>query len=260
MPKGDMKLTSKIQIDLRGKILGGKDVLTCVPLLPRNRKEMMEILPEIVREKPDILEWRVDFYEEADNPVEIGDVLQEMAIFRKEIPLIFTFRHVREGGAKSFSSQARLSTIQAAVESGEVDLVDIELDNDPVFLQRIKSMMKKRHIPLILSFHDFHKTPDEERILEKFKEERRMGADVLKIAVMPNSFEDVLMLMKATLNARKELPDQPMIAISMGKWGKISRMISGLYGSDMTFVQGNEASAPGQIPLKIFKEVQNYID
>ena len=72
---------------------------------------------------------------------------------------------------------------------------------------------------------------------------------------MPKDVLDVLTLMKATYRARTEAVDLPMITMSMGDVGKISRVIGDLYGSDMSFVVGKAASAPGQIPVAIVNEL-----
>ena len=36
----------------------------CTPLVGKDRKELLTELAEILLKKPDIIEWRLDFYEE----------------------------------------------------------------------------------------------------------------------------------------------------------------------------------------------------
>ena len=74
-----------------------------------------------------------------------------------------------------------------------------------------------------------------------------MGADIAKIAVMPKDYHDVLTLLAVTNTARNGQVGIPMITISMGEAGKISRLAGGLFGSDITFAAGRESSAPGQM-------------
>ena len=76
-----------------------------------------------------------------------------------------------------------------------------------------------------------------------------MGADVAKIAVMPQSREDVMTLMEATMEADHSL-DIPVVTMSMGRLGVLSRLAGTLTGSAMTFASVGEASAPGQIPIE----------
>ncbi len=80
-----------------------------------------------------------------------------------------------------------------------------------------------------------------------------LGADLPKLAVMPNSPRDVLRLMDATLLAYERLG--PVVTMSMGPLGQLSRVAGGLTGSCMTFGAGTEASAPGQLPAERLCEI-----
>ena len=75
------------------------------------------------------------------------------------------------------------------------------------------------------------------------------GADIAKVAVMPKNHNDVLTLLRASWAARKETVDCPIVTMSMGEEGVVSRLAGGLYGSDITFAVGMGISAPGQIPI-----------
>lgn len=66
---------------------------------------------------------------------------------------------------------------------------------------------------------------------------------------MPKGYQDVLTLLGATLKARSQALDIPLITISMAQEGLVSRMAGGLFGSDITFALGQASSAPGQIPI-----------
>jgi 3-dehydroquinate dehydratase-1 len=75
-----------------------------------------------------------------------------------------------------------------------------------------------------------------------------LGADVAKIAVMPQRAEDVLALLDATLRAARELPI-PVAGMSMGGLGAASRLCGGVFGSALTFAVAGAPSAPGQMPV-----------
>ncbi|KZU91305.1 3-dehydroquinate dehydratase I [Lactiplantibacillus plantarum] len=66
---------------------------------------------------------------------------------------------------------------------------------------------------------------------------------------MPQSVEDVLTLLTATNIARQTLP-QPVITMSMGDLGKVSRLAGEVFGSCLSFATVGAASAPGQIALE----------
>jgi 3-dehydroquinate dehydratase-1 len=78
---------------------------------------------------------------------------------------------------------------------------------------------------------------------------QQAGADVAKLAVMPRSADDVLRLMRLTAEARAKFPALPLSIMAMGALGSITRVAGFLYGSDMAFAVGKQASAPGQIPI-----------
>jgi len=250
-----MKLESKVKVTVKGKVFGGPRGLACIPMVPATREAFTAEIRAVAAMNPDIIEWRVDYYEEAGDAAAVASALTEAADCLKNIPLIFTFRHVCEGGAKEYPQEVRLATIKAALETGFADLIDIEACNEKSFIDAVKALTVANGARLILSSHNFKATPSEDAIYAKLVEEKLLGADIPKLAVMPQSFDDVLTLMRATYRARMEAVDLPMITMSMGETGKISRVIGDLYGSDMSFVVGQKGSAPGQIPVDTVKKL-----
>ncbi len=86
---------------------------------------------------------------------------------------------------------------------------------------------------VIMSNHDFHKTPAAEEIVQRVRVKcRNPGADIPKIAVMPQTKADVLTLLTATRrNAGARYADRPIITMSMSKTGVISRLAGEVFGS-----------------------------
>jgi 3-dehydroquinate dehydratase-1 len=101
---------------------------------------------------------------------------------------------------------------------------------------------------VILSYHNFDYTPSEQTLVERFLEAERLVGDVAKVAVMPRDRMDVLTLLAATAQADAKA-HIPLISMSTGPLGSVSRMIGGLFGSSLSFAVGESASAPGQIPI-----------
>ena len=82
------------------------------------------------------------------------------------------------------------------------------------------------------------------------------GADIPKLAVMPQSDRDVINLMTATLNAREIFGgDIPVITMSMAKAGVISRIGAPVTGSAVTFGCIGKESAPGQVEVSRLKDI-----
>jgi 3-dehydroquinate dehydratase I len=80
------------------------------------------------------------------------------------------------------------------------------------------------------------------------------GADVAKVAVMPQGLEDVLTVLQATLDGQKKIR-LPIISMSMGAYGSLSRLFGWVFGSSVSFAVGQKASAPGQVPIEDLKVV-----
>jgi 3-dehydroquinate dehydratase-1 len=109
---------------------------------------------------------------------------------------------------------------------------------------------RQHGVRVILAFHDFQGTPTNEAMLTMIASMRAKGADIAKIAVMPKTPGDALRLLDVTAEARRMFPALPLALMSMGALGSITRVAGFLYGSDMAFAVGKQASAPGQIPIQ----------
>ena len=103
--------------------------------------------------------------------------------------------------------------------------------------------------------HDFDKTPDKEEIISRLKKMQTLNADICKIAVMPNSSQDVVVLLDATATMQTEFADRPIVTMSMGGLGVVSRLAGETFGSAMTFGAAKKASAPGQVPIAELRSV-----
>ena len=100
-----------------------------------------------------------------------------------------------------------------------------------------------------MSYHNFQMTPDGATLDRKFAAAKAFDADVGKVAVMPTNERDVLELLAATSRAREAL-DIPLMSMSMGGVGSLSRIMGWVYGSAATFAVGKSSSAPGQIAIE----------
>lgn len=243
-----MKPCVEKPIDVRGREFGGAKPLFCVPLVAGEPDELAA-QAEIARGlQPDLVEWRADFSKDW-TPSGLVSAVKILRGVLPEEPVIFTLRAKGEGGAQDMPQPGRRASIEAVLRSKNVDIIDLELANEPEFLQPLMGLAQGQGIRVILAFHDFQGTPTNEALLAKIIAMHANGADIAKIAVMPRCPEDVLRMLQVTLEARKMFPALPLALMSMGALGSITRVAGFLYGSDMAFAVGKEASAPGQIPI-----------
>lgn len=139
-----------------------------------------------------------------------------------------------------------------------VDLIDYELQYADAELPYLREVSRKYGVSMIISYHNFQATLRREEIIEKLLKAESLGADIAKVAVMPQTAEDVLVLLQATQDARTQVRI-PVITMSMGGLGSITRMIGWVFGSAVTFAVGENGSAPGQIPIEELKTVLHIV-
>ena len=235
-------------ISVKGRVLGGPVPLLCVPLVGRSREDILAEVRELGSADPDVIELRADAWDCVEDGEKSTSLLREVRDLVKNMPIILTCRAHWEGGLKEVAEDAKDALYETAIKERLVDFVDKELCYGGPKLNRWKALASSRGVSLILSYHNFDRTPSKEFIYSQLVQQIRYGADVAKAALMPRSEEDVLSLLAATLAVRRDFPDTPMITMSMGPLGMHSRVVGGLYGSDLTFAVGSAASAPGQLP------------
>lgn len=243
------RLESQIKVIVRKRVIGGQKPLVCVPLLALQTSVLLEQAETLMPSAPDLVEWRLDAYGSLADTSECLHTLERLRSIIGEVPLILTCRAAGEGGLQAVPAQLRRSLLQAAMHSGLIDLVDIELGSPRDFMAAIQTTAARCGVRQILSYHDFDATPGQASIVDKLMQAQALGADIAKVAVMPNAYQDVLTLLGAVYQARTSGLKIPMAAISMGVRGVVTRIAGALFGSDITFAAGMVPSAPGQIPI-----------
>ena len=237
-------------IELEGRVAGSRFPAICAPLVGRTPERLLAEAAVVVAKRPDILEWRVDFFEGIGDAASVVDVLARIKQAASGIPILFTRRSSREGGERIALSEAQVIALYRAVcATGHIDLVDFEMENLAADVNEVRNISRELGIKLILSFHDFQGTPAPQVLEQRFEQAARLGADIAKVAVMPHSMEDVLALLAATLHSSSKL-DIPLISMSMGRLGAVTRICGWAFGSAMTFAVGEASSAPGQMAIE----------
>lgn len=239
---------------IKGKIIGKGKPLVCVPVMESSKEEILRETRRLEEAHTEMIEWRVDAFENVESPNAIREILNEMKHIIKESILVYTFRSKNQGGCKALSAADIYDIHQVAAESDVVDFIDVEYfeAKNP---QKEIAMLQEMGVYVIASHHDFEQTPDPEVIRMLLEQIRESGADVVKLAVMPQNMWDVLHLLEATNRFHENHPDHPLITMSMGAKGGISRVAGEFFGSCVTFGAGGQASAPGQLPVKQLEEI-----
>lgn len=245
----------KSVVKVRNVAIGEGIPKICAPLVGKSLEELMEEASYLKELPLDLVEWRVDFYEDFLDIDKVKTVLQEIRKILKHIPIIFTFRSFKEGGQKEVAREYYVQLNKEIIRTKLIDIVDIELFNDKQHIEDIISTAEENGVAVILSAHDFEKTPSKDKILDNFQRAASLGAHIFKLAVMPNSTEDVINLLDVTRIMKECYGNIPIIAMAMGKRGLISRISGEVFGSAITFGSGKEVSAPGQIPVEELRKI-----
>jgi 3-dehydroquinate dehydratase-1 len=242
-------------IDVRGRRMGGPTPLICSPLVARTPERLADESAAVVAKRPDVIEWRVDFFERIADTETVLSSGRALRAAVGDTPLIFTCRAAHEGGQAIALDAEGISRLYDAVGgAGLVDFIDFELSNPVALVQRVRERTRAHGTRLILSYHNFGYTPGHDFLVDRFLEADRLGADVAKVAAMPRDRADVLTLLAATATADAKARI-PLISMSMGPLGVATRMVGGVFGSSLSFAVGEGASAPGQPPIADLKAV-----
>lgn len=238
-------------IELNGRpVADGAFPLIITPLVGRAPADIMAELAAILPKRPDLLEWRVDCFEAIADTALVIETARRIKHAAGQVPLLLTRRNVTEGGqAIALDEPAVVALYRQACAARCVDLIDYELSNPPQFLEELRAVSAAHGIAMVMSCHDFRRTPGMDALLDRFETAQRLGADIAKVAVMPADAQDVLTLLAATWRASQSLRI-PLISMSMGAVGAASRVTGWLYGSAATFAVGQSSSAPGQIAIE----------
>lgn len=227
----------------------------CVPIVGVTKEDIIQEAKSFETIPVDVVEWRADWFEHVFDMEKVKDVLGELRVALKDVPLLFTFRTSKEGGEKAIEPEAYAALNKAAAETGCVDLVDVEAFTGDEVVREIIEAVHKAGAKVVGSNHDFHKTPAQEEIVGRLRKMQELGADLPKIAVMPQNKRDVLTLLLATEEMTRKYADRPIITMSMAGTGVISRLCGEVFGSALTFGAAKKASAPGQMGVNELETV-----
>ena len=234
-------------VTVRNVEIGAGRPKICVPITGREEQEILRAAKTVKSFAADLVEWRADWFEGISDPERTMKMLQDLRDALGEIPILFTLRTLKEGGEKEIDGPAYVQLNREAAQTGLADLVDVEVFTGERYVEEIIEAVHLAGVKIVASNHDFHRTPPRGEIVSRLIKMQELGADIAKIAVMPQSRKDVLTLLAATEEMVTEHARIPVITMSMGKEGVISRICGETFGSAVTFGAVGKTSAPVQL-------------
>ena len=211
-----------------------------VPIMAKNKTEAAAQAAKL-RENPgaDWVELRLDPLPAAD----WRDTLTAVRAAVGDKPLIVTIRTSREGGLADIPVPDYAAACEMLLQTGGVDYLDVEFSAGA---------------KVIYSCHHFEGTPATREMVDTLL--AMEGADIAKLAVMPHCAADAARLLEATAAAAAQMPHTPLITMSMGALGAVTRVCGGAFGSMATFGTAGRASAPGQPDAALLRRALHLLE
>lgn len=210
--------------------------MICVAISDKDLRKCIALLTEV-----EMAEIRLDLTEFDDEAID--------AVFAQDVPLIATCR------PDNYTEKEQYFKLRRAIEAGAA-YVDIEIEASDEQRNALIDIAKKHDCKVIISYHNYEKTPGMRELFTIADDCYAKGADVAKLATMVNSKSD-----NANLMSLYSL-DKPIVALGMGEKGKVSRVVAPLMGSEFTFAaqDNSEGTAPGQISYSEMKKLLDSIN
>jgi len=216
---------------------------TCVSIAETTPKKLLQTL-RIALKKSDYVEIRFDFLKAEQIPQVLETVKKDLK------KIVCTLRPKTEGGKFAGKEKERLSILKLIAEYNPF-LLDIEFNTMKQNKNLVK-YLKTTKTKLLISGHDFKKTPSLTELKKKLNQMSKFSSNV-KIVTTAKSTEDSTRVLQ--LYSKKE--NINLIAFTMGNPGRISRILSLYLGSPYIYVSLGKPVAPGQFSLDEVKRIIN---
>jgi 3-dehydroquinate dehydratase I len=210
--------------------------MICVAISDKDLKKCLATL-----DRCELAEIRLDLTEFDDEQIR--------KVFSHSTPAVASCRPDKMGADEQ---QRRLIL---AMEAG-ARYVDIEYEASEAQRKTIIEFAKKKKCRIIISYHNFIRTPSRDELFRIADTCFNMGADVAKVATQANSATDVANLLSLYSMNR------PLVSLGMGEHGVITRLTAEFLGAEFTFaaMDDGEATAPGQIGFQRMKAILQYLN
>ena len=244
------------ELIIKGHRLSSEKMTVCVPIVSSNSDSIILEVNNAVFAGAKMIELRADMFDMLLEGDDLLSLLEKIAQICTNTIVLFTIRTSIEGGNAEIDDATLCDILKMVSSSSFVDMIDIEVTHLANANLLVKSI-KNDGVFVVASHHNFGETYNRQKLLTIYNMLYESGADVLKVAMMPQSKEDVLRLMTVTEEAGRLYPDRLFIAISMGQLGQVSRFAGISCGSAVSFAALEQNSAPGQLG---FAEMQHILE
>lgn len=244
--------------EVKNILIGEGVPKVCISVTGSNQQAIITELIKLNNFEIDLIELRIDYFEEQLNHQKLTELFKEIASLDINKGIILTYRSERDGGLGKLTHEEYIKLYAIALESGAFDIYDVELSCGTNVIITLTNMIHEANRKVIMSSHDFTRTPSLDTMLEKIKQMDSLEADIIKLAVMPEDYKDVLLVLEMTLRANG-IYEKPIVTISMSNLGTATRLLGEQFGSAITFGKVGDTSAPGQVDVHSLNTVLKII-
>lgn len=203
--------------------------------------DVIKLIQKAENQKVDLIEIRLDYLKNYDCIKDISN--------HSKTPLIATNKSTLDHGYFSGSETERQNTLLDAARNG-FEYVDIDIGT-PNKTQLITNL-KQNKTKIIVSFHDYIGTPTITNLNMILVKQLSLNADICKIVTTAKKIEDNLEILNFVSKASKKTK---LVCFTMGEQGKISRLLSPIFGGFFTFasLDNERKTAKGQLAISELK-------
>ena len=127
----------------------------CVPIVGKTIDEILNQAKHICEIGADVVEWRVDWFEEVNHYESVENAAKQLRDILGETPILFTFRTAKEGGERAIEPDEYVELNEKIAKSGYVDLVDVEAFIGDTYVEKVVKTSHECGVKVIASNHDF---------------------------------------------------------------------------------------------------------
>ncbi len=232
----------------------------CIPIKTNSISTLLEKMEQVAPHAEVVEIWFGElFHSSSINFDEAQKMLEDIFEQQKNlnnIPLLFTIKDEKEQGNFGGTHDEKKQLAQMLWKAN-VDYLDLDYEFDLELFETFKQTKMKTKTQLILSAHFFEGTPSFPSLKNRIQLMQNRGADIVKIAAQPNDIRDVVDILRLAENLKRQ--NIKFIAISMGQMGKITRVMTPLWGGEMMFapLEKDNSSASGQVSTQELQSLWN---
>ena len=144
------------------------------------------------------------FYENIHQEDALRNLFLNIAALQIQKPVILTIRTAAEGGEVEIDPKDYFNVYKLAVEANAFDIYDVELALGTNMAIELRTLIHDAGKYMLMSSHNFDRTPEVDSLMQKFRSMDSLEADIMKVAVMPEDYQDLLNLLLFTVQAKHE--------------------------------------------------------